>query len=59
MGGEEEAEDLGEAGGPGGLVVEGAGDAEVVKVDGCAGNPANGFAPAALEEAAVEEVGVA
>jgi hypothetical protein len=56
---EKEAEDLGEAGGPGGLVVEGVGNAEVVEVDGGAGDAAYGFAPAALEEAAVEEVGVA
>ena len=56
---EEEAEDVGEAGGPGGFVVEGVGDAEVGEVDGGTGDAAGGFAPATLEEAAVEEVGVA
>lgn len=50
---------MGEAGGPGGFVVEGVGDAEVVDVDGGTGDAADGFAPATLEEAAVEEVGVA
>ena len=54
---EEEAEDLRKAGGPGGFVVEGVGDAEVGEVRlGCLGGA---VAPAALEEAAVEEVGVA
>lgn len=39
--------------------MEGVGDAEVVEVDGGAGDAADGLAPATLEEAAVEEVGIA
>jgi hypothetical protein len=64
MGWEEEEEDVGEAGGPGGLFVEGSGDAEVVEVGGDGGGGVPGcfegaVVPAALEETAVEEVGVA
>jgi hypothetical protein len=64
VGWEEEAEDVGEAGGPGGFFVEGAGDAEVVEVGWRGGGfvPSGvewAVVPAALEETAVEEVGVA
>ena len=62
--GEEEAEDAGEAGGPGGFFMEGAGDAEVMEVWREGGGVVPGgmeraIVPAALQETVIEEVGVA